>query len=492
MKVKYILYTLFLTSILFVYSSCEDKDDDWSETKTNNHVNSWIYENMSFWYYWNDKMPAQKNLNANIDPESYFESLLYNRNTASGDRFSWIQNNYQELLDALKGITPRDIGFEYIRFTNADFYMVIYVKPSTNAANQGIKRGQYIIKVNGTEIKAGSNDPLTGADTYAITVYDPADDTTKDIKVNVEYNYAENPIHFYNTYTLAGGKKAGYVVYNQFTSDNGDNSSAYDRALVNIFDQFISEGVTDVILDLRYNLGGSIFTATRLASALVPDRDINNVFSKNKYNALVDVELRKEPDYDEYIYDRFVDNIPYGRGSKADIPALGSQIRNAGGKLYILTGHNTASASELIINGLYPYMGSDIILIGTTTYGKNVGSISIYDEKDEKNKWGMQPIVMQTFNANDQSDYMEGINPIDYNGYVYDEFANDDRLKPFGDTDEILLSAALAHITGGPMPTKKLSKAGTIVPKGSSLEYKTGAYKMFVDSKKFESLINKD
>jgi C-terminal processing protease CtpA/Prc len=484
MKAKYILYAIFLAIVMFAYSCSDNNDDDqWSQTQINNHVNDWIYKEMSAWYYWNDKMPTEKNVNYNSDPENFFDNLLYNKNTVNGDRFSWIQENYVELLNALKGVTPRDLGFEY--YTGSDYYLVVYVKPNTHAASQGIKRGQQIKAVNGTTIKSGINNPLTGADTYNITVYDPADDNTKDIRVNVEYNYAENPVYYSNTYSLSGGKKAGYLVYNQFTSDSGDNSVAYDRKLVDIFNGFISEGVSDIILDLRYNGGGSILTATRLASALVPNRSTDNIFSRNEYNKIIDQALKDElgNNYDSYINSRFVDDITYGRG-KISIPELGTHIKNKGGKLYILTGSYTASASELIINGLKPYMNNDIVLIGLTTYGKNVGSVSLYKEDDDHNKWGMQPIVLKISNVENYSDYAAGFTP----DYKYNEFVDDDRLRPFGDTDEILLATALANIEGVSLPAKKALKSSTEIS-GSSLENRKGAFEMFVDDKELRNLI---
>lgn len=488
MKAKYILYAILFATILCAYS-CDD-DDDWSEVKTNNHVNSWIYNKMSLWYYWYDKMPAQRSLNHNIYPEEYFKKVLYpyDANTREGDRFSWIQENYVELLNALKGVTPRDLGFEY--YTGNNYYLIVYVKPNTSAASSGIKRGQHIVMVDNIRVSEGGNDPLAqGKNSYTLTVYDPEDDSTKDIKINVELNYAENPILLSKTILLSNNKKAGYVVYNQFTSDNGDNSFSYDKELLVIFNRFMNENVTDMVLDLRYNGGGSMLAATYLASALVPDRDVNNIFSKNRFNDKIDSELKNESDYDSYVNDRFVNEIGSSRLDKVIIPALGTHIKNKGGKLYILTGKYTASASELIINGLKPYMGSDIVLIGNTTYGKNVGSISLYEEKDSHNKWGMQPIVLQTFNANDESDYAAGFTPLPAN--QYNEFEDDTRLKPLGDADEILLATAIADITGQPKPAKKKSKSISNIS-GSSLEYKKGAFQMFVDQDKFESLINKE
>src|SRR5690606_22852325 len=106
-----------------------------------------------------------------------------------------------------------------------------------------------------------------------------------------------------------------------------------------------------------------------------------------------------------------------------------------GNRLYVLTSSGTASASELIINGLKPYM--DVFLIGDVTYGKNVGSIAIEDEENPENKYGLLPIVTQSFNSLDESDYSTGFTPnIPIN-------ENTERLRMLGDVNEIMLRTAL-------------------------------------------------
>jgi carboxyl-terminal processing protease len=117
---------------------------------------------------------------------------------------------------------------------------------------------------------------------------------------------------------------------------------------------------------------------------------------------------------------------------------ISSQLQD--NRVYILTGSRTASASELIINGLKPFM--DVYLVGDTTIGKNVASISIYDDQDPENKWGMQPIVAKLFNSQGQSDYSHGFIPqiIDHDNSLY--------LYPLGDAREALLSKAIEQITG--------------------------------------------
>ena len=112
-------------------------------------------------------------------------------------------------------------------------------------------------------------------------------------------------------------------------------------------------------------------------------------------------------------------------------------------RLFVLTSSGTASASELIINGLRPYL--PVITVGDTTYGKNVGSITITDTKNTTNTWGMQPIVVKVTNSVGFSDYSAGFAP-DPANYDRDNYFI---LKPLGDINEPLLSKALNVITNG-------------------------------------------
>jgi C-terminal processing protease CtpA/Prc len=117
---------------------------------------------------------------------------------------------------------------------------------------------------------------------------------------------------------------------------------------------------------------------------------------------------------------------------------VGALLTNA--RVYVLTGSRTASASELIINGLRPYM--QVYLVGNKTLGKNMGSISLYNEEDPENTWGMQPIVTKLVNSEGKSDYESGFTP---------QLPNADNslyIHPLGDPKETLLNLTLQQITG--------------------------------------------
>src|SRR5687768_7387724 len=110
----------------------EVKDEVTTEGHT--YVNSWILENMKYWYLWNEDLPASTE--KALDPESYFNSLLNKE-----DRFSWIQENYHELLNSLQGIS-KEAGYEFVIYREKEgseslIVQVVYVKPASPAETAG-------------------------------------------------------------------------------------------------------------------------------------------------------------------------------------------------------------------------------------------------------------------------------------------------------------------------------------------------------------------
>jgi C-terminal processing protease CtpA/Prc len=229
-----------------------------------------------------------------------------------------------------------------------------------------------------------------------------------------------------------------------------------------IFADFQSAGITDLILDLRFNSGGAEAATTNLASLIGKEVDNTKVFTIREYNSKVTTEIMKDPQLgEEFLSVEFL-NKPQN---------IGGQLQN--NRVYILTGSRTASASELLINGLRPFM--DVFLIGNKTVGKNIGSITLKEDNDPKNTWGMQPIVTKSFNSLKQSDYNTGFIPqilLEDNSLI---------VYPLGDPRERLLNRALQEITGltdlgRVRPSKTL---GTML--GHSLDLKKRSNLLVID-----------
>ncbi|TCS85217.1 C-terminal processing protease CtpA/Prc [Anseongella ginsenosidimutans] len=440
-------------------ASCQ-KDDVPGQVKENRRVNDWILVNMEREYYWNDDIPANPNMDQ--DPLEFFESIL-----SSEDRFSWIQESGDELSDNLSG-KFESFGYEvklYYRTNdpndNRIAAVVVYAYDGSDAASKGLERGMWIGEVNGEELTDGNYTELlfdTGQpQELAVGQLDAEGNFTTEETVTVQATeIQENPIHYHNIIEH-GGRKVGYLVYNSFIPGPADDTDEiYDQALKDIFSNFKAGGVNELILDLRYNLGGAVSSATKLAGYIMQGYQEDKIFAIYEDN---EEELMALPV-----------SIFYEEGETP--PNLGTLNR-----LYVLVSTNTASASELIINGLKPYM--EVTLIGDdVTVGKNVASTTITDQRrnipeNERIKYGLQPIIYKIYNSQMESDFEEGFEP-DIN--VEENFA------PFGDMNESFLSAALSEISGGVVTAESLRKLATQHGQeiGSSLDRKPGAGEMFV------------
>jgi carboxyl-terminal processing protease len=454
---------LFLALSIFI-SSC-DQDDDPSPVvvdETNTHVNDWILETMDFWYLWSNELPAAPNKNQ--QPDEFFQSLL-----SDDDRFSWIQEDYQELLNSLQGIS-KEAGFEFVLYkedgNNNIIAQILYVKPSSPAQNAGLKRGDVITHVNGQQLNTTNYQTVLEKITdnsftlsYKELLIDQEEFSAAKTVSLSSVVYAEDPNYLSNVVEL-NDRKIGYYVYNFFSPGTDGEEQKYDLKMDNVFAGFKAKGVTDLVLDLRFNSGGSEVSANNLASLIVPDPD-GKIFFRREYNTKVEEEILSDPNAGASF-------LQSKLKSKAE--NIGNQLP---GKIYILTSARTASASELIINGLRPYM--DVFLIGDVTYGKNVGSVSLYDEEDPKNTWGMQPIIVKVYNSLNQSDYSQGFSPD-----IKDE---DNKLfiYPLGDTREELLSKAIEQITGIPAPGRKAQLEEEHEVIGHSLDNKRRSFTLTVE-----------
>ena len=467
--------------MLLVATSCSDKDD-LNIKAPNKYVNDWIFKQMNIYYLWNNKLP--KSPDFSIKPDSFFDSLLnkYNSKTnRQGDRFSWIEEDYLELLGSLSGVSSDEIGFEYMfaKVSENQYYAIVnYPKKGSDAYTKGIDRGRFIIAVDGKDITSNNYKTLfSGIGSKTLSMADFVYNSEKkeyqltssgDITIQMEKNFAETPVYMDSVYTMDDNTKIGYMVYNFFAADKGDDSNDYDRLLMNTLSNIKAKGATEMILDLRYNGGGRVSTALALASALVKDRSTKNILVTAEYNDLVHAALKKEEGAN-YNKDYFIDKV---QGTDIEVPALNLS------RLYVLVTGGSASASELIINGLKPYM--DIFLIGETTYGKNVGSVTIYEKDDPKNRWGMQPIIVKYANSNGESDFTAGFTP----DFEVNEFtALGNRFVKFGDTEDPLLSKAIEQITGSVPTRSNMRRNIATYPKMIEVE---GTNSIFKNKAKFE------
>jgi len=234
----------------------------------------------------------------------------------------------------------------------------------------------------------------------------------------------EDPVFLNKVFTV-NGSQVGYLVYNGFTSD-------FDLELNTVFQQFKAAGVSKIIVDLRYNGGGSVQTAIYLAS-MIYSTNTSKLFTKSVYNSILTPYITTTYGA-SFFLSNFTDKI-----NTTPINSLGIN------DIYFIVSGETASASELLINGLKPYM--NVKSVGTNTYGKYVASLTLqdYDSNNKlvtTHKYAMQPIVAEYANSLGVTEFVSGLVP--------DITAKEDigNMLQLGDENETLLKIVLDNIKG--------------------------------------------
>jgi len=445
----YLIALLLLVSL----SNCTDKD----EVPTDLEVQNFIWKGLNLYYFWLDEKPdlqddrfsSQNDLNIFLDdrqPEALYEFLLFD--TENVDKWSWIVDDYIALEQSFAGVTKNNgMEFGLVAFSPVEeniFGYVRYVIPNSNASTTEIKRGDIIYGINGTRLTRSNFNELLTNESYTVDfgtfeiVDDEAQVTPNDVSISLtKSELTENPVHTVITHDI-DGHKIGYIFYNQFVR-------GFETELNNAFLQLANENVTDLVLDLRYNGGGAVSTAVNLSSMITGQFD-NQLFASEIFNHKI--QQLFDGDNSGDITVNFQNNINTGE-------SINHLNLN---KIYVLITGSTASASELVINGLKPYI--DVELVGTTTVGKYVGSVTLYDSDsfgrddttlNQNHFYAMQPIVLEIVNKLGEND-RDGFDP---DIELPEDFSN---LGIIGDVEEPLLAAAIADIVGLRSPQKSIKK----------------------------------
>ncbi|MFK8302094.1 S41 family peptidase [Capnocytophaga stomatis] len=461
------LSILLMASILSCKKDVDDTpkpDDVKNEDVLNLEIKDFIWKGLNTFYLWQADVPnladtrfapsVQQTNFANTaysdflksykTPDELFFNLLnkpekiYKKEAI--DRFSYITNDYTELERSFQGVslsTGMEFGLTRYGQEGGVLGFVNYVLPNSEAEQKGVKRGDLFLTVDGTPLTVSNYKSLLFNDktSMAIDIYrlenvngqKTIQKTNKSV-VMAKKEITENPI-LIKKVIEKGTHKIGYLMYNGFVAN-------FDKQLNEAFGEFKSQGITDFVLDLRYNGGGRVSSATYLAS-MITGQFNGQIFAKERWNSKLQPIVEKERGgVDNF----FTNEMTTDNKEKIAINSLNLS------KIYILTSGRTASASELVINGLRAYI--DVVQIGDVTVGKNQGSITIYDwidnnrNKNPKHKWAMQPLVLKIENAKGEGDYTSGLRPT---------FQMEEDLTNYGvlgDEKEPLLAKAIQSITG--------------------------------------------
>lgn len=399
-------------------------------------------------YLWNDQVPA---INPFSPVYENADSLLMGSNGIASypvvngkkvDRYSFLDRTGEVTGEIQEG-QAGDFGFDFnwvLNQDNSTSIYILYAYPGSPAALAGMERGYEITAIggvsdlsydgpgygNGSDYNVNAVLKAFSAASTQFTFKKP--DGTTITKTLDRATYHLNPILFDSVYERSG-KKIGYFVYNSFVSvvdDSGNYTTPAKTELDTVFHKFQNAGINDLVVDLRYNGGGSVASAEYIDNWLAPASANNQLMYKYMYNSELTAYAQVYPDYLPGSYNF----------SKQGALALDHVI--------FIVGGGTASASELTMNNLKPYI--DVKMIGDTTYGKPVGffgfPIAVSDSQgNQKLLAVMYAINFHTVNSQNEGDY--------YDGFAPDKFEYDYIGYNWGDQDDPRLQEAFDYIVNG-------------------------------------------
>ena len=405
---------------IFVHDINDDENlifltpENVSELLVLNHCSS-FFQNLAIWdlmskvYYWNNYLP-DVNASDYSDPLRFLNVLRYQKD-------KWSSIVPKDIFDLyMKDSAYVGLGFYMARDFNSDL-RICFVYPDSPAAQQNLTRGDIILEINNipsNEIVSQIDSTFDG-DTPGEKVLLKIQKINGDIvTLNLIKQELKISSDLYSTILDINDKSIGYLVFNKFVLGAIDD-------LAPVFKHFKDNDISELILDLRYNSGGLMDIALHLASLIGGSQVVDKTFCKIKFN--------------ENYADMNSTNAFVALKNSLDID-----------RLVVITTETTCSASELVINGLKPYM--DVVVIGSPTCGKPVGMnpFSVCDNY-------LLPVTNVVFNALDEGEYYEGID--------VDCYAVDDLSKPFGDVNEDSLSEAIYYIENGHCSYQKRHRVET-------------------------------
>ncbi len=367
-------------------------------------------------YLWYNDIPSTFNAQSYADPGAVMVAIRAYSNepgyTSPVDKWSFgvLKTDWNQLSGGI-GTTNNvsvdgDFGFSVFFRVDGDLRVKL-VERLSPAGIAGIQRGWRVTKINGSaNINIANADYIVNNVFYSATstfTFLKPDGTSVDMTLNAT-TYPQQTVYLDSVYTV-GGKTIGYMVMNSFLGDTAQINTDLQKVMNN----FSSKNVTDIVVDLRYNGGGYVSLQQKLADYLAPTSANNQLMMKETFND-------KHQNYNTSLY-----------FSKA-----GSLNPN---HILFIVSQSTASASELLINNLKPYM--TVKLVGpTNTDGKPVGFFPI-----SAGDWYVFPVSFRSTNSANSGSY--------FNGFTPDAIVDDGLDKNWGDVSESCLAESIKYITTG-------------------------------------------
>ncbi len=414
-KAKYILLSVGAMTAVSSLLSCGE--NRWPEYYPFTGKNLWIDELMREEYLWYEEMPSFNDLNYFLSPDKFIEAVRSDKDKG----FSKTDSIHPQLLPTY--------GFSYnlskVTHSDSTYYALITeVEPKSPASEAGLQRGNWILKIDNDSITRKKEKLLQEGEerTLIIGEYRERTETDKEgqetviqeitVKDTVNMTAARMvQKSTAPTQTFLHQNHTAYLVYPQF-------DEKWDSFLLDFSTQCRTQGVNEVILDLRNNQEGNLLSVQKMAALLVPSETLGKRLAYLEYNAkrtdknrdlMLDAELIK-----------------------------GGQNLNLS-RVFILTSEKTAGPAEMLVNCLKPFM--KVILIGGTTRGEYVATEPFTNPEFQ---WRVCPAVCYIYNDQGGNDYMNGFTP----DKSINPLANPAQVLPYGNPKEALLSVALGMIEG--------------------------------------------
>jgi carboxyl-terminal processing protease len=379
---------------------------------TTTSQNLWVRDQLNTYYYWYQFLTPGVNPAGFNSPEAYLEAVRYRP----------IDNAYSFITPAASNDAfysdSQFIGYGFGNQTTSTDIRVLQVYDSSPASEIGLRRGDRITTVNGQSVAsmvtAGTVANAFGAaDVGVVSTIEWETLSGERRNGRMVKRLVTIPTVSLTRVVEVDGRKVGYLFFRNFVAPS-------TAALTDAFAALKTAGVTELVLDLRYNGGGLIDVAVHLGSLIGGSRTSGQVMLNYVHNDKIGPQLNKTT--------RFTnpDN------------SLGLQ------RLFAITTRGSASSSELVINSLRPFI--PVVIIGDTTYGKPVGQYGLrFCDKV------LYPVAFSIKNANMQGDFFEGL--------AVDCAAGDDYLHQLGDTAEASFAEALNYIRTGRCSARSASEA---------------------------------
>lgn len=384
----------------------------------------WAESQIDEWYLFPETLPANRDPSGFATVTAYIDNLTATARGQGRDRFFTFITSITEENAFFQSGSNAGFGIRLSYDSGAQRLYISEAFEGAPALAAGVDRGTEILAIGTSAsdlrtiseiVAAGGSSAITdalgpsSAGVQRTLRVDDAANGTRNVSIT-KADYDLEPVSSrYGAQVITdGGREIGYLNLRTFIE-------TADPALEAAFNDFKARGITEFIIDFRYNGGGLVSTAELFGDLLAQNR-MSDIFSRLTYRA---------------------SKSQFNSVKRFEVKSQSvAPTRIA----FIGTG-STASASELVINAFIPFLGPDLALVGSDTFGKPVGQVGLdRDQCDDR----LRVVAFATENSAGNADYFTGLaNSVDVSCA-----AGDDINFPLGDPRENSVARALDFLAG--------------------------------------------